>query len=92
MPIDKNLAHTIAKIIKDEDDQIILYELDNGEKISTGEAVMFAKQGVLKDVEIAKAKNGSEYLKCVSEDGSEPNNISETHLKRDEQDSRQFFQ
>jgi hypothetical protein len=92
MPIDKNFAHTIAKIVKDEDDQIILYELDNGERISAGEAVRFAKQGVLKDVEIAKAKNGTEYLKCVSEDGGEANNIPEIHLKRDAQDSSQFFQ
>ncbi|WP_160672507.1 DUF3892 domain-containing protein [Clostridium sp. C8-1-8] len=92
MTIDTRLGHTIVRIIKNEKGKVISYELDNGDEISTSDAVGFAKQGVIKDVEIVTDSTGEDYLQCLTEGEDGENNLPQTEVRDDKVDLKQYFQ
>lgn len=64
----------IIKVRKNNDGDITDVMLDNGNIYSINEAIIMAKDGLLKGVNLGQAKNGREFLK------SDPNGTEKDNL------------
>lgn len=75
MSIDLKNAHTICKLVKNPEGEIIGYELENGEKIPKEQAITLAKQGAINGVSVSVSRKGEEFLRSLPDD-TENNNLS----------------
>ncbi len=66
-------AKAITKLIK-SGGEVVGYELESGEHISTEQAIKMAKENQLKHVGVSTSKDGSEYIRSLA-DGDESNNL-----------------
>jgi hypothetical protein len=64
-------SHIIQKVIKNNNDDIIAYRLENGEIIMKEEAVSMASQGLISGVTVKSDDEGNEYLGSSSEDSND---------------------
>ncbi|SMC24771.1 Protein of unknown function [Clostridium acidisoli DSM 12555] len=71
MPFGFKNSHVIKKVIKNNNEDIIAYSLENGEIVMKEEAVSMAYQGMISGVKIEKDDNGDEYIKSIEEDYSD---------------------
>ena len=63
----------IVKVRKNSDGNITDVMLDNGNIYSLDEAIMMAKVGLIKGVNVARSKNGREYLRSDPNDDRDDN-------------------
>jgi hypothetical protein len=63
----------IIKIRKNGDGDIIDVMLNNGNVYSIDEAIMMAKVGLIRGVNVSRAKNGREYLRSDPNDSKDDN-------------------
>lgn len=68
MYIDMTSGHTICKLVKNPEGEVIGYELENQEKISKEQAVILARQGAINGVSVSVSKQGEEYLESLPGD------------------------
>lgn len=71
---DTNDTAKIIKVRKNGDGDITDIMLQNGNVYSIDQAIMMARDGLIHDVNIGKAKNGREYLR------SNPNGLENDNL------------
>lgn len=62
-----NLGKNIVALIKDNDNAVTGYKLNNGELLTKHEAIERAAEGEINDVVIGTAKNGEQYLHGIPE-------------------------
>lgn len=74
MYIDFTYAHVITDLVKDHEDNVVGYKLENGEVISKGEAVDLSKQGALKGISEGVYNQRDEFFTSVPKE--ELSNIS----------------
>lgn len=67
MPFGFKNSHVIKKVIKNNNEDIIAYSLENGEIVMKEEAVSMAYQGMISGVKIEKDDNGDEYIKSIED-------------------------
>lgn len=71
MYIDLTGGHTICKLLKNLEGEVVAYELENQERISKEQAITLARQGAIKGVSVSVSKQGKEYLESLpSDDGT----------------------
>ncbi|NMA33791.1 MAG: DUF3892 domain-containing protein [Clostridiaceae bacterium] len=63
----------IVKVRKNSDGNITDVMLDNGNIYSLDEAIMMAKVGLIQGVNVARSKNGREYLRSDPNDDRDDN-------------------
>lgn len=63
----------IIKVKKNPDGDITDVMLQNGNVYSIDEAVTMARDGLISDVSVGRAKNGREYLRSSPNDSQEDN-------------------
>lgn len=63
----------IIKIRKNGDGDITDVMLNNGNVYSIDEAIMMAKVGLIRGVNVSRAKNGREYLRSDPNDSKDDN-------------------
>lgn len=68
MYIDMTNGHTICKLVKNLEGEIVGYELENQEKISREQAITLARQGAINGVSVSVSKQGKEYLESLPSD------------------------
>lgn len=66
-------AQAITKLIK-SGGEVVGYELESGQHVSVQQAINMAKENMLKHVGVSTSKDGSEYIRSLS-DGDESNNL-----------------
>lgn len=74
-------SHIIQKVIKNNNDDIIAYKLENGEIIMKEEAISMASQGLINGVTVQADDKENEYLKSTAGDA---NNIINTETNHNE--------
>lgn len=67
MPFAFGNQHVIQKVIKNNNDEIIAYALENGDIIMKEEAIGMVSQGLISGVTIEADADGNEYLKSAFE-------------------------
>lgn len=72
VPIPNDDAKMITKLVKHAD-EVIGYELSNGQRITKDEAIQMTKMGQISGVAVATNK-GKEYLRSLPDD-NENNNL-----------------
>ncbi|MHC1684637.1 MAG: DUF3892 domain-containing protein [Clostridiaceae bacterium] len=68
MYIDLTGGHTICKIVKNPEGEVIGYQLENNERISREQAITLARQGAINGVSVEVSQQGEEYLKTLPKD------------------------
>ncbi|WP_251862463.1 DUF3892 domain-containing protein [Clostridium sp. Marseille-Q2269] len=62
-----NFGKDIVALVKDENDAVTGYKLNNGEVLTKEQAIERAAEGEINDVVIGTAKNGEQYLHGIPE-------------------------
>jgi hypothetical protein len=68
-----NNRHKIIKVKKNEDGDITDIMLADGNVFPLNHAIMMAKHGAIEGVNIARGKNGGEYIRADPNDSPEDN-------------------
>lgn len=63
-------SHVIQKNIKNNNNDVIAYKLENGDIIMKEEALSMASQGLISGVTIEADSEGNEYLKNIQDSNS----------------------
>ena len=74
-------SHIVQKVIKNNNDDIIAYKLENGEIIMKEEAISMAAQGIISGITFQTDDRGNKYLECNIEDGNNAINTTVNHNK-----------
>lgn len=61
-------SHIIQKVIKNNNEDVIAYKLENGEIVMKEEAISMAAQGLISGVTVQSDDEGNEYLKSIAGD------------------------
>jgi len=73
MYYEEGVSHVIEGISRDGRGEINAYKLDNGELVPKEQAVLMAKQGVIRGVSVVVSKNGEEFLRSLPDNDANNN-------------------
>ncbi|KOA18195.1 hypothetical protein CLHOM_30730 [Clostridium homopropionicum DSM 5847] len=68
MYMDFSFAHIITDIVRDPNNNIIAYKLENGQTISKGEALDLSKQTAIKGISEGVYNHRGEFFSSVPQD------------------------